>query len=216
MPAPMMTTRRAMPRALTDGSALGATIRAGAKGPNRARAPDLPLGLRYASAAVPTLRQFVLLAALWGLLAWFTTALWGVVAQNHGFADSLTRYYAVRAPVVGAVAGILWAPILCAGMLPGRASALADRAPGLAVERPTRWLFRGIQGAVVGQLVAGSATFALLFLWPNDMQNTRMDALKWAGVFWRVYWWLFIPCGAVAGVLSVLIALRVRPRPSES
>lgn len=171
----------------------------------------------YVSRSVPSLRQLVLLSALWGLIAWFTTAVWGVVAQNYGFADALTRYYAVRAPVVGAVFGALWAPILCAGMLPGRASALADRPPGLAVERRTRWLLRGVQGAVVGQLVGASATIALLFLWPNDMQNTRMDALKWAGVFWRVYWWLFIPCGALAGVLSVLIALRGgRPANSES
>lgn len=163
---------------------------------------------------MPSLRQFVLLAALWAAVAWLTTALWGVAAQNYGFADALTRYYAVRAPLVGALAGMLWAPVLCAGMLPGRASALADRPAGLAVERPTRWIFRGIQGAVVGQLVGASATAALLFLWPNDMQNTRMEALKWAGVFWKVYWWLFIPCGAVAGVLSVLVAVRVRrPEP---
>ena len=161
---------------------------------------------------MPSPRQLLLLALLWAVVGWLTTAAWGVIAQNYGFADALTRYYALRAPAVGAMAGLVWAPILCAGMLPGRASALADRAPGLAVERPTRWIFRGLQGAVVGQLVGASATFVLLFLWPNEMQNTRMDALKWAGVFWRVYWWLFIPCGALAGLLSVLIAVKVRPK----
>lgn len=150
------------------------------------------------------------------MLAWLTTAFWGVVAQKYDFADALTRYYAVRAPVVGALSGIVWAPVLCAGMLPGRASALAHRAAGLAVERPTRWLWRGIQGVMVGQLVGATATFALLFLWPNDMQNSRMDALKWGGVFWSTYWWIFVPCSAVAGVLSVTIAVRTgrlaRPR----
>ena len=157
---------------------------------------------------MPSLRQFVLLAILWAIVAWVTTAVWGVVAQHYGFADALTRYYAIRAPVVGAIAGIVWAPVLCAGMLPGRASALANRAPGLAVERPTRFLLRGMQGILVGQLVGASATVALLFLWPNDMQNTRMDAIKWAGVFWKLYWWVFIPFGAIAGTLSVWIALR--------
>lgn len=150
----------------------------------------------------------MLLGLLWAVLAWLTTAAWGMSAQDYTFSDAFTRYYAIRAPLVGAVSGILWAPVLCAGMIPGRASALAHRPAGLAVERPTRWLLRGLQGALVGQLVGTTATFALLFLWPNDMQNTRMDALKWGGVFWRVYWWLFVPCSAVAGVLSVTIALR--------
>lgn len=165
---------------------------------------------------MPSPRQAVLLALLWGVVGWLTAAAWGVLAQNYGFADALTRYYAVRAPLVGAGAGLAWAPVLCLGLLPGRASALADRAAGLAVERPTRALFRGLQGAVVGQLVGASATIVLLFLWPNEMQNSRMDAFKWAGLFWRVYWWLFIPCGAVAGWLSVLVARHARPRPSES
>lgn len=157
----------------------------------------------------------MLLGVLWALIAWLTTAAWGVAAQNYGFADALTRYYAVRAPLVGGIAGIVWGPVLCAGMLPGRASALAHRAPGLAVERPTRWIFRGVQGAIVGQLVGTTTTFTLLFLWPNDMQNSRMDALKWAGVFWKLYWWLFIPACAIAGVLSVLVAVRGARRKPE-
>ncbi len=172
---------------------------------------------------MPSLRQFLLLALLWAVLSWLTTAAWGIAAQNYAFTDAFTRYYALRAPLVGAAAGVIWAPALCAGMIPGRASAIAHRSAGLAVERPTRWLMRGLQGAFVGQLVGTTATFALLFLWPNDMQNTRMDALKWGGVFWRVYWWLFVPCSAVAGVLSVTIALRtgrtrrpLAPHPTES
>ncbi len=163
---------------------------------------------------MPTLRQFVLLGLLWAVIAWLTTAAWGMSAQKYGFADALTRYYALRAPLVGAVMGVVWAPLLCAGMLPGRASALAHRARGLAVERPTLRLFRLLQGATVGQLVGATTTVALLFLWPSDMQNTRMDALKWGGVFWKLYWWLFVPCSAVAGVLSVTIALRTARPPA--
>jgi hypothetical protein len=162
---------------------------------------------------MPSLRQFVLLGALWAAMAWVTTAIWGMAAQHFGLAESFTRYYALRAPLVGAFAGVAWGPVLCAGMLPGRASALAHRAPGLAVERPTRWMLRGLQGVVVGQLVAASVTVALLFLWPNDLQNTRFEALKWTFVFWKLYWWLFIPCGALAGVLSVTIARRTARPP---
>jgi hypothetical protein len=107
----------------------------------------------------------------------------------------------------------VWAPVLCAGMLPGRASALVGRVPGLAVESPTRRLFRVVQGAVVGQLVGATATLLLLLIWPNDMQNTRMDAFKWAKVFWGLYWYIFVPAGALAGVLSVWVAVRFgRPR----
>ena len=61
---------------------------------------------------------------------------------------------------------------------------------------------------------SATTTVALLFLWPSDMQNTRMDALKWGGVFWKLYWWLFVPCSAVAGVLSVTIALRTARPPA--
>jgi hypothetical protein len=166
---------------------------------------------------MPSVRQFLLLGALWALGAWLIAAAWGVAAQHFGLADSFTRYYAVRAPLVGGVAGVLWAPVLCAGMLPGHASAFAHRPAGLAVERPTRWILRGLQGVAVGQLVGASATIALLFLWPNDMQNTRMDAFKWGVVFWRLYWWLFVPGGALFGVLSVTIALRSgRPRLSRA
>lgn len=160
---------------------------------------------------MPSLRQFVLLGLLgllWAILSWLTTAAWGISAQNYPFFDAFSGYYARRAPLVGAAAGMLWAPVLCAGIIPGRASALAHRPAGLAVEWPTRWLLRGIQGAVVGQLVGTTATFALLFLWPNSVQNTRMEAFKWGAEFWLLYWWLFVPCSAVAGVLSVTIAHR--------
>jgi hypothetical protein len=164
---------------------------------------------------MPTARQFAILCSLWGLMAWLTTAVWGMDQQNLAFGDALRQYYAIRAPLVGAFAGAVWAPVLCAGMLPGRASALAGRVPGLSVESPTRRLFRVVQGAVVGQLVGVTVTLLLLLIWPNDMQNTRMDAFKWAKVFWGLSWEIFVPAGALAGVLSVWVAVRFgRPRPA--
>lgn len=159
---------------------------------------------------MPQPRHLVILALLWGLVAWLVAAAWGVMARQAELGDALTQYYAVRAPLVGAVAGMLWAPVLTLGAIPGRASALAGRPAGFAVERRTRWVFRGVQGVLTGQLIGATATFMLLFIWPNDMQNSRMDALKWGALFWRLYWYLFIPTGAVAGLVSVVVT-RGRP-----
>lgn len=161
---------------------------------------------------MPSPRQFLLLALLWALLGWGTGALWAMRASDVALAAALGHYYAVRAPLVGAIAGAIWAPILCRGYVPGRASALAGRAAGLAVESRTRRLFRFLQGAVIGQVVGLSMTIALLVIWPNEMQNSRWDAFKWAFVFWKLYWWLFVPAGALAGMLSVAVARRMRSR----
>lgn len=155
------------------------------------------------------MRQFLLLALLWGLIAWGTAAFWAMTSGETEFAVAIEHYYAVRAPLVGSLAGMAWAPLLCWGYIPGRASQLAGRAVGLAVESRTRHLFRVVQGAVVGQLVGLTMTIALLFIWPNDMQNDRSDAFKWAFVFWKLYWWIFVPAGAVAGMLSVAVARRM-------
>jgi hypothetical protein len=57
----------------------------------------------------------------------------------------------------------------------------------------------------MGQVIGGTATVMLLALWPNDMQDTRWDAFKWGFVFWKLYWYIFIPSGVVAGVLAVAI-----------
>ncbi len=165
---------------------------------------------------MPKPGQFLILALLWGAVAWSVAAAWGVMAKQAEVGNALTQYYALRAPLVGAVAGMLWAPLLTLGALPGRASALAGRPAGFAVESRTRWVFRGLQGVVVGQLIGATATFLLLFIWPNEMQNTRMDALKWGALFWRLYWYLFIPAGAVAGLISVVVTRKGGRRPDRA
>lgn len=151
--------------------------------------------------SMPMARPLLLLVVLWACAAWLTTGAWGVAAQDLGVADGLTAYYAVRAPLVGATTALLWAPVLVNLPLvrPPRDGVR------LAVEPRTRFVLRALQGAVMGQLMAATATFLLLFVWPNDMQNTRMDALKWGAVFWRLYWYLLPPAGALAGGLSVWI-----------
>lgn len=157
---------------------------------------------------MPTLRQIAILAALWGFVAWGVATAWGVMAQDAALGDALTRYYAIRAPLVGAGAGIVWAPILSLGAFPGRASSVAGRAVGLAVEKRTRNTLRAVQGIVIGQLIGATATFMLLFIWPNEMQNDRFDAMKWGYLFWRLYWYLFIPAGALAGLVSVWVTMQ--------
>lgn len=68
----------------------------------------------------------------------------------------------------------------------------------------------------MGQFVGATATLLLLLIWPNDMQNTRMDAFKWAKVFWGLYWYILVPAGALAGVLGVRVAVRYgRPRSAS-
>lgn len=165
---------------------------------------------------MPTARQFLLQALLWALVAWLVSALWALKAPGVEVAEALTRYYSLRAPVAGALTGLVFTPLLCMGNLPGRASALAHRSRGLAVERPTRLLLRTLQGAVLGQVVGASATALLLLMWPNENWNTRWDALKWAAFFWKTDWYIFIPSGVLFGGLAVWVGtfgVRRRPDP---
>ena len=153
-------------------------------------------------------------------MAWLTTAAWGQHAQHFRFIDSFTRYYALRAPLVGLVAGVVWAPLFgVASEVCVRAGMRDDRWRAMA--RPLSWLYAVLQGLALGPLVSATATVALLFVWPNDFQNDRFDAGKWALRFWGLYWWLLVPFGALSGVLSIVAAWCARPArkpgtPSET
>lgn len=161
---------------------------------------------------MPSLRQFVLLAAVWAATLWVGTVIWALVAQETPVGDALHTYYALRAPLVGAVSGVLWAPLLCTGWLPGRAASLAGRRAGLAVEHGTRMVSWGLQGVLVGHLLGATATVLLLFLWPADNPWSSIDsAVRWSMLFWKAYWYLFVPCCTVAGVTSVWVAVRFGP-----
>lgn len=159
---------------------------------------------------VPSPRQFLLLALLWGVVGWLTSAAWSYLDLNAPLPDAFYTYYAVRAPLVGALAGVLWAPVVCAGLVPGRASAVAGRALGLAVETRTRWLVRGVQGVVTGICIGPTGTILSLLIWPNDAQNSRWDAFRWGAFIWYADWWLFVPIGTVGGLLSLWVARRWR------
>jgi hypothetical protein len=169
----------------------------------------------------PSFRQLALICVVWATIAWYTVAMWSLRSASLDaemlaqIPEAFTHFYALRAPVVGAVAGLVWAPVFSLGYHPGRVVPGHDEGRDVVAEDPHhrhRWRF--IRGAIFGQFVGATATFALLFLWPNEMQNSRWDAVKWGLVFWRLNWFLFVPAAAGAGVLSVWMSMRHRFRPT--
>lgn len=161
----------------------------------------------------PSLRQLGLICLVWAIIAWYTVAVWAMKATDADAAAAFSHYYAVRAPLVGAVMGFLWSPLFVLGYQPGRL--LRGHGEGrdlFAEDAVLRHGLRFLRGAILGQLAGAASTCVLLFIWPNEMQNTRWDALKWAAVFWKLYWYMFVPAAGFAGVVSVLMAVRHRER----
>lgn len=178
-------------------------------------------GLRLTD-VFPSFRQLVVICVVWATVAFYTVVMWTLKATPpivgtlpEQFVVAMTTFYAVRAPIVGALSGLVWSPVFSLGYHPRRLRPGHDEGRDLSQEdTPWRHRLRYLRGAVVGQFVGGTATFAILFTWPNEMQNTRWDAIKWGLVFWRLYWYLFVPAAALAGVLSVWMAVRHRVRPA--
>lgn len=162
----------------------------------------------------PSFRQLVLICLVWAVVAWYTVAVWSMKANNAELADAFSSHYAVRAPMVGALVGLFWSPIFALGYHPGRLrSAHLEGRDLFNEDSPRRHWLRFIRGALIGQLVGASITLVLLAAWPFEMMNSRLDAVKWAAVFWKLYWYLFAPAAAFAGVGSVFTALWHRERP---
>ncbi len=162
----------------------------------------------------PSFRQLVLICLVWAIVAWYTVAVWSMKANEIALAEAFSSTYAVRAPLIGAFMGLLWSPVFALGYHPGRLRSAHLEGRDLFNEDSSQrhWL-RFIRGALLGQVVGASITLALLFAWPFEMMNTRWDALKWAAVFWKLYWYLFVPAAAFAGVGSVFTALWHREKP---
>ena len=172
----------------------------------------------------PSLRQLALRCLVWAVVAWYTVAVWAITANSTGGVTAFAHYYAVRAPFVGALMGLVWSPVFALGYHPKRLRGGHDagRDP-FAEDTGWRHWMRFLRGAVIGQLVGASTSFLLLYFWPMEMQRTWndatkwaavTDAVKWAAVFWGLYWYLFVPAAGVAGVVSVWMALRHREIPS--
>lgn len=163
----------------------------------------------------PSLRQLLLICLVWAAVAWYTVAVWAMKATDTGWTSAFSYFYAVRAPAVGALMGLLWSPVFALGYHPRRLKAAHVEGRDVFAEdtRMSHWL-RFADGAINGQLVGASISFVLLYLWPIEMQNTRLEAIKWAAVFWKLYWYMFVPAAGFAGVTSVWMALRHRETPA--
>lgn len=150
---------------------------------------------------MPTLRQYLFLALLWALVAWLTVGGWtyavcdperparwcepGMIAGHGRIFAVLKAYYVSRAPIVGAVMGLVAAP------------ALTACTPTLPTIRKTL-----LQG-----LIWGAATLATVAHWhtvTEELGAATKAYLPWAA-----------PAGALLGmvaapVLGAPIERRVR------
>lgn len=152
-----------------------------------------------------TARRFVVLCGVWAVVAWITTTLWALKAQELTIGEALGHHYALRSPIAGALAGGLLFPVFL----------LFHRLLHLSDTRLWRWPVLLGGGVISGQLAGAFTTVLLLLLWPGDSWNSRMDAFKWSFFFWKIYWYLLAPAGAVAGVVSLMGAKPTPTLPTE-
>lgn len=170
------------------------------------------------------MRQLALICLVWAVVAWYTVAVWAMATNATEGVGAFAHYYAIRAPLIGALMGLVWSPVFALGYHPKRLRHGHDAGRDLfAEDHGWRHWMRFLRGAALGQLVGASISFLLLYFWPTELQHTWKDAIKWAAVtdaikwaavFWRLYWYLFVPAAGVAGVVSVWMALRHRETPS--
>lgn len=154
-------------------------------------------------------RAFGVSALGWGLVGWGAAASLAL-RNDYGLWGALTWAYAVRAGGVGLVLGAISAPALAAPLGFGLPIRLPTRA-ALAV-----WLGLGAQRGVIGLILAVLGTFALLYAWPNEMQNERIDALKWTGFFWTSHRDMLLPASVGGGIGIGWISARLCSRPDPS
>jgi hypothetical protein len=125
---------------------------------------------------------------VWALVAWLTAAFLSMRLGDRAWIDALTWYYAVRAPLIATVLALPFAPLLCKEPLEGKLHLIFPRRA-----RITRIFLWSIQNAVLGLLMGILGTFLLLFCWPNDAQNQRIDAYKWVAFYWYNHGILLVP-----------------------
>ena len=207
MPAPMTTARWLNVPPGRAATYPGALSGAGCEGPRT----GYVLGPLF-----PSARQLVLICLVWAVVAWYTVAVWAVRAAHADVSSAFAHYYAIRAPLAGAVMGLLWSPVFALGYHPRRLRWAHGLGRDLfAEDSPLRHALRFLRGAALGQVVGATISVLILFVWPNEMQNTRWDALKWAAFTWKLYWYLLAPAAALAGGLSVWMAIRHCERPGS-
>jgi hypothetical protein len=67
-------------------------------------------------------------------------------------------------------------------------------------------LVRSLQGMIGGMLIGLLGTFCILFIWPNDMQSQRMDAVKWTAFYWSTHPGIMVTAALSSGILSTWLA----------
>ncbi len=159
-------------------------------------------------------RTVIAVALLWALVAWLAAAGLALRISDRGVVDALLWYYAVRAPLIAPPAALGLAPLL-GRPLDGRWVDL--RFPRRA--RLARAMLRGVAGLLWGLVTGLVGTFLLLFVWPNDAQNGRLDAVKWVGFYWYNHGIFLIPMawmvGSISGWLWQREAVQKLAKPAE-
>lgn len=153
---------------------------------------------------MPSLRQILAVIGVWVVVAWAAAAALSLRLEERSWWEAVTWYYSLRAPLVATVLAVMASPMLCKQPGEGWIQLRFPRRDRLA-----RMLLWVTQSSVVGLLVGTLGTFLLLFLWPNDAQNQRIEAYKWAGFYWYNHPLLFAPATLVGGLGSSWLARRL-------
>lgn len=143
---------------------------------------------------MPSLRTVLAVAFLWAVVAWLAAAGLALRISDRSWLEALKWYYALRAPVVAVPSALLLAPLL-GRRLDGRWVEL--RFPRRA--RLARAMLRLISGLLWGLVTGLLGTFLLLYCWPNDAQNHRLEAWKWVGFYWYNHGIFLIPSAWLVG-----------------
>ena len=132
------------------------------------------------SLSARTLRSVVAIAGLSYLTAGAILA----TDADKGLTDVWTLLPTLRAPCAGALAGLIWAPLLTWSRMPTWGAALAGVPAGITA---LMWFF---------------------FLWPHEWQPGRFGAWNSARVVVGVYWYLLLPAGILGGALAAIWSRR--------
>jgi len=150
------------------------------------------------------LRQHLGLGLLWAAMAWITAVILSQRIQTRPWIDSLLWTYSLRAIPLGFLLGILSAPLLC-----------LDTAPWVSLRFPRRkklamFLITSMQGGLIGLILGLACTFLVLFIWPNEAQNGRIDAFKWGAFYWVNHTLLLSTASLAGGASGIYLGRALR------
>ena len=151
-----------------------------------------------------SLRQHLGIGGLWAALAWLTAVLLSQQIAPRSIWESLSWSYALRAVPLGFLVGMLGTlgfcldPILWLNLRFPRRIQLATFVVGAA------------QGGLLGLCLGLLGTFLILFIWPNEAQNNRLDAWKWVVFYWTSHFSIFLPISILGGMGATWLGFSLR------